>query len=130
LLALIKNSLGDGESAAALIEQGMKLNPYYTWDYPYNLGRAFYTQGRLGEAIEALEEAKQRNENVVPIRLHLAASYVRAGRLDDAEWEVGEIQILNPAETLSHLRATFPMQNSQLLNKFLDDLRAAGLPEE
>jgi len=130
LLALIKNSLGDGESAAALIEKGMKLNPYYTWDYPYNLGRAFYTQGRLAEAIEALEEAKQRNENVVPIRLHLAASYVRAGRLDDAEWEVEEIQILNPADTLSHLRATFPMRDPQLLNNLLDDLRAAGLPEE
>jgi len=55
---------------------------------------------------------------------------VRSGRLDDAEWEVEEIQILNPAETLSHLRATFPMQNPQLLNNLLDDLRAAGLPEE
>lgn len=130
LLALIKNSVGDAESAAALVEKGMKLNPYYTWDYPYNLGRAFYTQGRITEAIEALEEAKQRNENVVPIRLHLAASYVRAGRLNDAEWEVEEIQVLNPADTLSHLRVTFPMRDSHLLKSLLDDLRTAGLPEE
>jgi tetratricopeptide (TPR) repeat protein len=106
----------------------MQLNPYYTWDYPYNLGRALYTQGHFDRAIEALEDARARNENVIAIRLFLAASYVRAGRLDDAEWEVEEIQVLNPQETLSHLRKG-TIESQQLLDRFIEDLRKAGLPE-
>jgi adenylate cyclase len=129
LLALIKNALGEPESAIALIKKGMQLNPYYTWDYPYNLGRGYYSLGRIDEAIAALEEAKTRNENAVPIRLHLAASYVRAGRQDDAEWEVQEIQVLSPTDTISHLKAAHPIQDEALMNAFVDDLRAAGLPE-
>ncbi len=107
----------------------MQLNPYYTWDYPYNLGRAYYTLGRIDEAIAALEEAKTRNENAVPIRLHLAASYVRAGRLDDAEWEVQEIQVLSPTDTISRQKAAHPIQDDALMKAFVDDLRTAGLPE-
>lgn len=129
LLALIKNALGDPESAITLIDRGMQLNPYYTWDYPYNLGRAYYTLGRIDEAIAALEEAKTRNENAVPIRLHLAASYVRAGRLDDAEWEVQEIQVLSPTDTISRQKAAHPIQDDALMKAFVDDLRTAGLPE-
>ncbi|NEX23502.1 tetratricopeptide repeat protein, partial [Thiorhodococcus mannitoliphagus] len=129
LLALIKNALGEPESAIALIKKGMQLNPYYTWDYPYNLGRAYYSLGRIDEAIEALEAAKTRNENAVPIRLHLAASYVRAGRQDDAEWEVQEVQMLSPTDTISHQKAAHPIQDEALMNAFVEDLRAAGLSE-
>jgi adenylate cyclase len=129
LLALVKNSLGDGESAADLIRKGMRLNPYYTWDYPYNLGRAYYTMGQPERAIPELEEAKRRNEHVVPIRLHLAAAYVAAGRPGDAEWEVAEIQVLNPEDTLTHLRRTLPIRDPAILESLLADLEEAGLPE-
>lgn len=129
LLALIKNSLGEPEAAIELVEKGMQLNPYYTWDYPYNLGRAYYSLNRVEQAIAALEAAKNRNPNVVPVRLHLAASYVRAGRLEDAEWEVEEIQTISPDETLGHVARTHPTTDSQALQGLLDELRQAGLPE-
>lgn len=129
LSALIKNALGKSEEAIALIEKGMKLNPYYTWDYPYNLGRAYYTLGRYEEAIGLLEDARARNENAIPVRLHLAASYAAAGRQDDADWEVQEIQVLSPTDTLSHLRVAHPISNPELMGTFLRDLRTAGLSE-
>ena len=129
LLALIKNALGDAEPAIELIRKGMQLNPFYTWDYPYNLGRAYYTLGRNEEAIELLEEARARNENAVPIRLHLAASYARAGRIDDAEWEVQEIQTLSPTETVAQFRNTHPVKDPDLMRMLVEDLRKAGLPE-
>jgi len=129
LLALIKNSLGEAQTAVELVEKGMQLNPFYTWDYPYNLGRAYYTLGQNEKAINALEAAKTRNPNVVPIRLHLAASYVRAGRLDDAEWEVEEIRTISPDETLGHVARTHPTTDKQALQRLIDELREAGLPE-
>ena len=61
--------------------------------------------------------------------LHLSAAYVRAGRQDDAEWEVQEIQTLSPDETLSLLSNARPVQDPALLEALLADLRSAGLPE-
>ena len=129
LLALISNNLGESEKAIELINKGMRLNPYYTWDYPYNLGRANYMLGNYEAAIIALEQAEERNENAMPIKMFLAASYVKAGRLEDAEWTTEQMQVLNPNSTVSHIDKTIPIGNIKLKKIFLEDLRKAGLPQ-
>jgi len=129
LLALISNNLGQAKKAIIFITKGMQLNPYYTWDYPYNLGRAYYLLGDYDDAITALEEAQDRNENAVPIKLLLAASYVKASRQDEAEWVVDELQILSPTATITHIEKTIPIVKPELKRNFLEDLRKAGLPE-
>jgi TolB-like protein/DNA-binding winged helix-turn-helix (wHTH) protein/Tfp pilus assembly protein PilF len=129
LLALIKNALAESDAAIKLIRKGMQLNPFYTWDYPYNLGRAYYTAGNLEAAIASLEQARTRNPNALPIRIHLAASYAGAGRLEDAEWEVEEVKELSPHESISLLKATHPIKNAQAMQRLVQDLRTAGLPE-
>jgi tetratricopeptide (TPR) repeat protein len=129
LLALIYNNLGEPEKAVEFVEKGMKINPYYTWDYLFNLGWAHYMLGSQDKAIEALEKAQQRNESVVPIKLILAASYAHAGRQDDAEWTVDQLLILNPMTTLSHTENAMPIAKPELKQQLLDDLRKAGLPE-
>jgi len=107
----------------------MQLNPFYTWDYPFNLGRAYYDLGRYGNAVTALEEARQRNPNILFANIFLIASYVRAGRQDDAEWLVQELQMMNPPVTISHVKKVIPISDQQLLQPLLVDLRTAGLPE-
>ena len=129
LLALISNNLGQPKRAIELITEGMRLNPYYTWDYPYNLGRAYYTLGNYDAAIAELERAQERNENVVPVKLFLAASYVKADRLEDAEWVTDQLQIMSPTATLTHTEKTLPIANTEDKNALLEDLRKAGLPE-
>jgi adenylate cyclase len=129
LLALIKNALAEPDEAIGLIRKGMKLNPFYTWDYPYNLGRAYYTAGDLEAAIRYLEEARTRNPNALPVRVHLAAAYAGAGRLGDAEWEVEEVKALSPDESITLLKATHPLKDAQAMQRLVQDLRKAGLPE-
>ena len=129
LLALIKNALAEPDAAIQLIHKGMQLNPFYTWDYPYNLGRAYYTAGNLEAAIASLEKARTRNPNALPIRLYLAASYAGAGRVDDAEWEMEEVKALNPKESISLLKATHSISDPQVMQRLVQDLRSAGLPE-
>lgn len=129
LLALIYNNMGRPQKAIDHATKGMRLNPYYTWDYLYNLGRAYYTKGHYKKAIDVLEKARERNENAIPIRLVLATSYINTGRQDDAEWEIEQIQMLNPNETITHTKQSIPISNEDLMNAFLSDLRKAGLPE-
>jgi TolB-like protein/DNA-binding winged helix-turn-helix (wHTH) protein/Flp pilus assembly protein TadD len=128
-LALISNFLGQPEEAIAYIRKGIELNPYYTYEYPFNLGLAFYLKGNFPEAVEALEDAVERNANTSFPRLCLAASYVGLGRPDRAKWEVEQLQLLYPGTTLSHVSNTLPFRNPDQLNSLLEHLREAGLSE-
>jgi adenylate cyclase len=129
LFAIIKNARGDAQSALDLINQGIRLNPYFTWDYPFNQGLAYYTLGRMDEAIAAFEKARSRNANAVPVRILLAASYARAGRLEEAEWEVQEIGTMSPTDTVTQLRNADFFVAPALRDPLIADLRKAGLPE-
>jgi len=129
LLALINNNLGHSKKSIELITKGMRLNPYYTWDYLFNLGHAYYMLGESDSAIKVLEKAQERNENAIPVKLYLAASYVKAKRQDDAEWVVEQLLTLSPALTITHTAKTIPIVNPKLKNMLLEDLRLAGIPE-
>ncbi len=129
LLALISNSIGQPRRAMALVTKGMRLNPYFTWQYLYVLGTAYYMLGDYDAAITTLEEAQSRNENVVQTKQLLAASYVNAGRQDDAEWVVDRLRILSPTATLTEIERHLPIERPEQMRALLDDLRKAGLPE-
>jgi adenylate cyclase len=129
LLALIDANLNKPKEAIALIKKGMRLNPYYTWEYLYIQGIANYALGDYDEAIKALEDAEVRNDNVGQVKLFLAASYVQAGRRGDAEWEVVNLQTISPTTTVTETANTIPIADPMLKQKLLADLRKAGLPE-
>ena len=130
LLALIKSYLGQPERAIELNTRGMRLNPYYTWQYLYTSGMAYYFLGDYDAAITILEEAQERNENVIQIKLFLAASYVKAVRQDDAEWTVYQLHILSPTVSITEIKKTIPIAKSEFKHAFLEDIRKAGIPEE
>jgi TolB-like protein/DNA-binding winged helix-turn-helix (wHTH) protein/tetratricopeptide (TPR) repeat protein len=129
LLALINSYLGQSKKAIELNNKAIRLNPYYSFEYLIIYGIAYYTMGDYDAAITVLEQAQERNENAVHVKLPLAASYVRAGRQDDAEWLVERLQILSPTTTITNIESTTIFANPELKRAFLDDLRKAGLPE-
>ena len=55
--------------------------------------------------------------------------FVNKGNLDQYLSGVEQIQMLNPAETLTHTEQSYPMLDRAMKERFLDDLRKAGLPE-
>ena len=73
--------------------------------------------------------ALERNESLLYVRLYLAASLVRLGRMEDAQWEVEQIRLIRSETTLSHLANIIPYEHQQDKDRFLADLRRAGLPE-
>jgi adenylate cyclase len=129
MLALIRNNLGQSEEAIRLIRKGMELNPFYSWDYLYNLGRAHYGLGNYQQAADYLEQALQRNATPRGTRLFLVATYVELGRQDDAEWEIVQLETTYPETTLSQLRQMLIIRDDELLQRLLGDLRTAGMLE-
>ena len=128
LLALIYNNQGNAKDAIENITKGMRLNPYYSYDYPYNLGRAQYLVGRYEEAIENLNKALEKNETAPTSRIYLIATYVKAGMIEDAEWEAENLQLQNPEMTISQLRRGSALKDD-LMDELALDLRKAGVPE-
>lgn len=127
LLALINNSLGRGEEAIRLITRAMALNPRYTWEYPYNLGRGYYNLADYEKAVQIFRDALSRNEVVGVPRLFLISSYVRLGRLDDAQWEATQLETHNPQMTLSQIRSRKLIWDEEAYDRFLADLEKAGV---
>ncbi|MGW8247615.1 MAG: tetratricopeptide repeat protein, partial [Acidiferrobacterales bacterium] len=129
LLAFVSNMRGKPADAVRYIKKAIALNPYHTFDYPWNLGLAYYNLGRYQEAVVALEDAAQRNDNALWVHLYLAASYVRLGRMDDAEWEIEKVNLNYPDTTLKNFAVALPLENKAQRQSVLTDLRKAGLRE-
>jgi len=129
LLGLITLNQGKPREALEHLARGRQLNPYYTWEYLHNTGRAHYVLGDYAKAIDWLERAKERNENVIFIKMYLAASYLRDNRQDDAEWVVEDLLTTNPELTLTHIENTYPLADREGMKILIDDLKRAGLPK-
>jgi len=129
MLALISNSLGKAEDAIAYVKRGMVLNPFYSWDYKYNLGRALYIKGDYADAVIELQDALERNSTPMFPRVFLTASLVRLNRVDDAEWQVMQLETDHPELTVSSLEKYMPISEGPHKSQLLQDLRAAGMGE-
>ena len=121
----------DGRARDGLshIERAMQINPQYPFWYLYNLGVVEFALGRYARAAGHLKEALERNPNWQPARQVLIAAYGHLDRIDDAHWEVGEMQVADSAITLTRVRERVPFRNPADLNRLLDGLRKAGVAE-
>lgn len=127
LLATVYNQAGRGEEAIRIINRAMALNPHHTWEYENALGQGYYLQGRYEQAVGAFRSALARNELVSLPRLFLISCYVRLDRIDDARWEVTQLQTHNPEITISQVRPQAYFHDADSREQFLSDLGKAGV---
>ena len=129
LLGWASIALGEARQGVDSTKQGMRLNPYYTWEYLSVLGQGYYMLRDYANAVKALEEADARNGNIMQVKAVLAASYVRLGRKTDAEWVVEQLKLNNPEITVSHIQKTWVLASPASINLLAADLKRVGLPD-
>lgn len=120
---------GKTENTVGLIQKAVRLNPRFPVNYPFHLGQCYFAMGRYGEAIAAFEQALDRNPLSERELLWLAASYAQAGRVADARWTVGELQAAGRRLSLRRIEPTIPFTRREHLDRLLDGLRRAGIPD-
>ncbi|HSF93745.1 MAG TPA: adenylate/guanylate cyclase domain-containing protein [Thermohalobaculum sp.] len=76
---------GNPDQALKLIGKAMRLNPHYPPYYLYELGLAEFGAGNYAAAVEALEQAAERNPQDRWSGRLLIAAYGHLGRMQDAE---------------------------------------------
>ena len=129
LYAITLNFTGRGGEAVNLIEKAMRLCPFYADFYLGIIAQSYRSLGRYDEAIAADKERLARTPENVLSDLRLAAVYAELGRDEEARFHVGEALRKNPSYSLAQVRDTDPYQDEAEMERYLDLLRKAGLPE-
>jgi TolB-like protein len=91
---------------------------------------AHFAAGRYGEAIDRSLEAQRLRPGFQGSRRLLCASLAHAGRVDEARSLLPTIRSEQPQLSLAWIRANVPYQTPDLMERFLDGFRRAGLGEE
>jgi len=128
-LGEILNFAGRPEAGLELINKAIHINPYYPFWYKYILAHSYDLIGRQQEAIELMNKALVANPDFVPARRHLAVIYSDLNRMEEARAEITEVLRASPEYTISEWRARARYTDSAILQRFVEGLRKAGLPE-
>jgi adenylate cyclase len=121
---------GQPERGIGLLRQVYQLNPRYPGvDHAY-IGRGLLLLNRHEEAIAELKTCALLEPTFRPCHEVAAVAYAEMGRLDEARTEAAEAHRLDPEFTLATAPEVLPFKNPQDLQRFLEGLRTAGLPEQ
>ena len=128
-MAQALNWSGKPDEALKVIEKALRLNPLHPFMYSYIQGHGHFVAKRYQDAAANLEAVLESNPQFLHGHLFLAASYAHLGRLADAEWEVEEIRTLHPDFSIERARLSALYKHQADLDRLIDGLRQAGLPE-
>jgi len=127
-LGNILNWAGKPKEAIGFIKKAMRLNPLYPFNYPFYLGHAHFLLGQHEEAIALMNRAVTRAASFLPLRRHLAVLYQESGRQEEAQAQVTEALRTFAWASIEDTRQR-SLYKGALLERFLDGLRKAGMPE-
>ncbi|WP_246704484.1 tetratricopeptide repeat protein [Rhizobium sp. P32RR-XVIII] len=117
--------LGHLEDAIRIGELAVRLNPtrpdWYLWD----IAASKYLSGDYLGALHLLEKMAEPG----PAYRLLAATYAQLGRPEDARRAASELLKINPDFSIERYTSRAPYRDKALLDKYVEGLRLAGLPE-
>ena len=120
---------GNFGEAVEHFRAAMSLNPFYTNLYPNGLSRSLMFLGELDEAMTLLDEILENEPTYLQAWLSRAYIFGQTGRDDDAGEAIQEVRRLAPNLLVSHMPWILMINDEDAVNRFMDGLRKAGLPE-
>ncbi len=136
-IGLGKIFVGRADETEAHIAEALRLSPRDTVAYLWmtNVGIAKNQVASWEQAVGWLRRAIEANRNFPTAYFILAAALAQLGRLDEARSAVKAGLALNPAFTISRVRAVWTAMSDDLTypaprELILEGLRKAGVPEQ
>jgi adenylate cyclase len=117
----------DGQplKSVELLERAMRLNPYFPDWYLWYLADAYNAMARPEDVIATV----QRMQNPAEGRRLLAANFAHLDRLEEASGHAREVMRLHPGFTIGRWRHRPPYRDTAILERYVEGLRRAGLPD-
>lgn len=120
---------GDFEKAVRVLKTAMRLSPHYPTWYTYNLATANLWLGNFAAAQAAAETYIRREPDEPYAYMNLATIYGFQGREADAARLVQQLKEKFPAFTIKDVILSQRYKERERLDRIVNVLRAAGLPE-
>ena len=128
-LATVLNYTGRAQEGLGLIEKAMRFSPFHPDWYLGIQGVSYRVLGRFEEAIAVDLKRLARNPSQPLSNFRLAAIYTETGNDSQARAQVAELLKKNPNASIRQVRISEPYRDEGELERYLDLLRKAGLPE-
>jgi tetratricopeptide (TPR) repeat protein len=109
LMGGIHTYIGEPAKSIPLLRTAMRLQPEGGYLYFLLLGRAYFFEGDMEQALVNLRAAAVRNPADVESRLYIAAAFVESGNRQAAEWEAEEIRALERGFSPRKWLASYPL---------------------
>jgi TolB-like protein len=123
-----------GQDCEAIVhgEEAIRLSPLDP-DMALFLGGfavAHYAAGRYAQAAHYAAEALRLRPGFQGVQRMRCASLAQAGRVDEARAFLATVRREQPQLSIDWLRANMPYQTEELLHRYLEGMRKAGLKED
>ncbi len=122
---------GDSANARIILRQALRLNPRDPanyWLFAF-FGLAEYAAGQYDEAVGWAERAIHLYHNFPTAHRLLAASLSDLGETGRARAAIRDLLEVAPGTTIAKTRAGVPWKEPATMQRYIDALRRAGLPE-
>ncbi len=125
-LGLVLTWAGKADEGIRYLEHSIRLNPFAPPVFFNNLAVAYRDAGQYEKAIEECKKALQREPNAHSPYIHMAISYLRLGREEEARAAATELLRVNPKFSLESYAKVLPF-TKPVADRIIEDLRKAGL---
>ena len=112
-----------------LQEQAGRLNPFPHASYFRNLGLYYWFTGQFGKTIAACRKALDIDPEDITTYRNMAAAYTVLGKDEEAHSATANVLRLEPDFTIREHFENMPWRDRDGMQRFMDALRRAGLPE-
>ena len=129
-MAIVLMNVGRHQEAVQHAEHALRLDPIPAGWYYRNLGQAYFYAGRYEDAIATLKKSLSRTPKDVLTHLHLTTTYSWAGRHEEARAQAEEVLRINPKISLEERVKVLQYKNLADVDRYLEGLRKAGIPEK
>ncbi len=130
-LGFTLNWYGRAADAIPMLDMAMRLSPHdpFLWSMQGTRAHCCNNLGNYDEAVEWARKAINTLADHLWPRLHLVVALVGQDRLDEARVAIEAARRVKPDLSLSVMRRLLPHVHPEYLERWIDALRKAGLPE-
>ena len=122
---------GKAQESIPHLEAAIRLSPYDDLIGPFysRLAEAHFSLGNYEKAAELAQKALRLRGTQWGGYAKLASALGHLGRIEDAKMAMKELKDVLPQATISYVKEHYSATTSEFMDRFLDGLRKAGLPE-
>ena len=119
----------DDDATTSLLNKAIRLCPVYPTWYLSGLAWAYLLMGRREDAIASAEKSISMDADYPFNYMVLAVAFAELGREEEAHAAVENLLRIDPSYSLRTFSECQPFRDAEVLDRHIEGLRKAGLPE-